>query len=63
VWPRSLDAAHFSLYLFADYVMQNIWRISDGNGLELAVPMLSTVTSLISKEHDLTQKTKRLCQD
>jgi hypothetical protein len=43
--------------------MQNIWGISDGNGMELAVPVFRTATSVISKEHDLAQKNKRLRQD
>lgn len=60
---RSLDATQFTFYLFADYVKQNIWRMSDGNGLEMAVPVLRTATSVISKERDLAQKTKRLRQD
>lgn len=29
--------------------MQDIWRISDGNGLEMAVPVFRTVTSVISE--------------
>jgi len=43
--------------------MQDIWKISDVNGLELAVSLLRTATSVISKEHDLARKTKRLRQD
>jgi len=43
--------------------MQDIWSVSDGNGLELAVPVPRMATSVISREHDHAQKTKRWRQD
>ena len=63
MWPRSLDATQFSFCLCADRLCKTFVRISDDNGLELAVPVLRTETSVISKEHDLAQKTKKLRQD